>query len=143
MYNVYAYTKSLCIQGTSCSIICIGHDSDERSRSRYNLPTKSRSRSRDSFAEPEPQPSEMWTAPHLAISEYSIIADYSQSAISEMLLILFDRTCLRKDHLHKNLLGNKVIKMAGLTRALEGGLRITPSGGGGAYNAPPHRSQLL
>ena len=24
-----------------------------------------------------------------------------------------------------------------LTRALEGGLRITPSGGGGAYNAPP------
>ena len=30
----------------------------------------------------------------------------------------------------------------GLTRALEGGLRITPSGGGGAYNAP-HRSQLL
>ena len=32
----------------------------------------------------------------------------------------------------------------GLTRALEGGLRITPSGGGGAYNAPPpHRSQLL
>ena len=30
-----------------------------------------------------------------------------------------------------------------LTGALEGGLRITPSGGGGgAYNAP-HRSQLL
>ena len=24
-----------------------------------------------------------------------------------------------------------------ITRALEGGLRITPSGGGGTYNAPP------
>ena len=32
----------------------------------------------------------------------------------------------------------------GLTRALEGGLRITPSGGGGGHiMPPPHRYQLL